>query len=60
MAETVRAINPRAEVTLHARIPAEEELPAIIGGADIVIPAVDEPVRKAAIGNRPLCNVCFQ
>jgi molybdopterin/thiamine biosynthesis adenylyltransferase len=42
MAETVRAINPRAEVTLHARIPSEEELPAMIGGADIVIPAVDD------------------
>ena len=42
MAEMIRAINPAAAVTVHGRLPSPEELPGLIGGADIVIPAVDD------------------
>jgi molybdopterin/thiamine biosynthesis adenylyltransferase len=42
MAETIRSINPAAEVVVHPRLPTEGELPELVGGADIVIPAVDD------------------
>ena len=42
MAETIRAVNPAAEVVVHPRLPTEGELPEMVGGADIVIPAVDD------------------
>ncbi len=41
-AETVRAINPGAKVTVYPRLPTEEEIPGLVAGADIVIPAVDD------------------
>lgn len=42
MAETIHAINPAAEVTVHPRLPTEDEIPEMVGAADIVIPAVDD------------------
>jgi molybdopterin/thiamine biosynthesis adenylyltransferase len=41
-AETIRAINPAAEVTVYPELPAEDQIPALVAGADLVIPAVDD------------------
>ncbi len=42
MAETVRAVNPAANVTVHSHLPEEGELGEVIGRADIVISSVDD------------------
>jgi hypothetical protein len=42
MAETIRSINPAAEVTVCPHLPTEEGIPEMVGAADIVIPAVDD------------------
>lgn len=42
MAETIRAINPAAEVVVYPHLPNEGAIHQLVGEADIVIPAVDD------------------